>query len=418
MKLLHCADLHLDAKMTSTLDKERAKERKAELLHTFQDMISYAANHDICHILICGDLFDTKNISASARNLVSSEIEKHPEITFYYLRGNHDADNFLSGLDVVPDNLKLFSHNWTSYVVKKQNVAETGDSTVYPNDLTDMKDSADMKASTDGNVSIDGNISTEMNPVLEKECTNIVISGMELAEDNAKSAYHTLVLDSDKINIVMLHGQESETGAKDKAEVIHLRELHNKGIDYLALGHIHAYKREKLDGRGVYCYSGCLEGRGFDECGEHGFVVLDVDEEKRTVTDTFVPFAKRNLYTVYVDVTGCNSSVKMAEKIRQDLAQGQYRHEDLLKIVLTGALDVACEKNTNYLLSMFSGDYYFVKLYDETTLRVDVEDFQYDESLKGEFVRTVLSADEMPQEEKAAVIRLGLQILNNEEVSL
>ena len=57
-------------------------------------------------------------------------------------------------------------------------------------------------------------------------------------------------------------------------------------------------------------------------------------------------------------------------------------------------------------------------MYDETTLRVDVEDFQYDESLKGEFVRTVLSADEMPQEEKAAVIRLGLQILNNEEVSL
>lgn len=367
MKLLHCADLHLDAKMTSTLDKERAKERKAELLHTFQDMISYATNHDICHILICGDLFDTKNISASARNMVSSEIEKHPDITFYYLRGNHDTDNFLSGLDVVPDNLKLFSHSWTSYVV---------------------------------------------------ENSDIVISGMELAEDNAKSAYHTLVLDSDKMNIVMLHGQESETGAKDKAEVIHLRELHNKGIDYLALGHIHAYKREKLDGRGVYCYSGCLEGRGFDECGEHGFIVLDVDEEKKTITDIFVPFAKRNLYTVYVDVTGCNSSVEMAEKIRQDLTNGQYRHEDLLKIVLTGALDVACEKNTNYLLGVFLGDYYFVKLYDETTLRVDVEDFQYDESLKGEFVRTVLSADEMPQEEKAAVIRLGLQILNNEEVSL
>lgn len=394
MKLLHCADLHLDAKMTSTLDKERAKERKAELLHTFQDMISYAVNHDICHILICGDLFDTKNISASARNLVFSEIEQHPDIIFYYLRGNHDTDNFLSGPDVVPDNLKLFSHSWTSYVVEKKKIVEAGD------------------------VTIDEIASVEINPVPKKECTNIVISGMELAEDNAKSAYHTLVLDSDKINIVMLHGQESETGAKDKAEVIHLRALHNKGIDYLALGHIHAYKREKLDGRGIYCYSGCLEGRGFDECGEHGFVVLDVDEEKRTVTDTFVPFAKRNLYTVYVDVTGCNSSVEMAEKIRQDLTNGQYRHEDLLKIVLTGALDVACEKNTNYLLSMFSGDYYFVKLYDETTLRVDVEDFQYDESLKGEFVRTVLSADEMPQEEKASVIRLGLQILNNEEVSL
>ena len=51
MKLLHCADLHLDSKMTSILDKERARERKAELLHTFQDMVSYAVQNDIFHIL-------------------------------------------------------------------------------------------------------------------------------------------------------------------------------------------------------------------------------------------------------------------------------------------------------------------------------------------------------------------------------
>ena len=28
MKILHCADLHLDSKMTANLDKEKAKERK------------------------------------------------------------------------------------------------------------------------------------------------------------------------------------------------------------------------------------------------------------------------------------------------------------------------------------------------------------------------------------------------------
>ena len=51
-------------------------------------------------------------------------------------------------------------------------------------------------------------------------------------------------------------------------------------IDYLALGHIHSYKCHKLDKRGVYCYSGCLEGRGFDECGDKGFVLLETEEDR------------------------------------------------------------------------------------------------------------------------------------------
>ena len=53
--------------------------------------------------------------------------------------------------------------------------------------------------------------------------------------------------------------------------------LKNKNIDYLALGHIHGYKEAPLDGRGKYCYPGCLEGRGFDECGKKGFVLLNIE---------------------------------------------------------------------------------------------------------------------------------------------
>lgn len=371
MKLLHCADLHLDSKMTSILDKERARERKAELLHTFQDMISYAVQNNIFHILIAGDLFDTGNISAGARKLVISEITGHPDIRFYYLRGNHDRDNFLSSMESIPDNLMLFSTEWTSYTLSDEG-------TNHP----------------------------------------VVLSGIELAKGNSENVYNTLVLDSENINLVTLHGQEYETGTKDKAEIIRLRELQNKGIDYLALGHVHAYKRGKLDGRGIYCYPGCLEGRGFDECGQHGFVVLDIDEKKQTVSDTFVPFAKRQLYTVEVDVTGCGHSAEMAECIKKQLAEASCKKTDLIKVILTGALDVSSEKNINYLVQYFSGDFYFVKIYDETTLKVEPADYRNDESLKGEYVRTVLSAEDITEEEKASVIRLGLQILGNEEVLL
>lgn len=363
MKLIHCADLHLDAKMTSNLDKEKAKERKGELLHTFERMVAYAAQNDISAILIAGDMFDTKNISATTRNTVLAQIASHPDITFFYLKGNHDNDNFLSGLEQIPHNLKMFGSEWNTYKMGGVN-----------------------------------------------------ISGIELSKENSGAAYTSLVLENDKFNIVILHGQEAESVARDKAEVINLKALRNRGIDYLALGHVHAYKREQLDGRGIYCYPGCLEGRGFDECGEHGFVVLHIDDEKKTFTDVFIPFAERKLYTVEVDVSGVLSSTEMAARISKELKENNYSRENLLKIILTGMLDVECEKNVDYLVSKFKNDFYFLKIYDETSLRVNMEDYMLDESLKGEFVRMVMKSEDVSEEDKKIIIRYGLQAIAGEEL--
>ena len=86
MKIIHCADLHLDSKMTANLSKEQAKERKMEILRTFSRMVDYAAKNGVKVIIIAGDLFDTRNVSATARNLVRDTILKHPHIDFLYLK--------------------------------------------------------------------------------------------------------------------------------------------------------------------------------------------------------------------------------------------------------------------------------------------------------------------------------------------
>lgn len=355
MKFIHCADLHLDAKMSANLDKEKAKERKAEILHTFERMVEYAADNDISGILIAGDMFDTKNITAITKNTVLYQINSHPDITFYYLNGNHDNDNFLASLDAIPDNLKMFGSAWTSYDLGK-----------------------------------------------------VVISGIDLAAENTDFAHASLVLDSDKFNIVMMHGQEGE--------LINLRALKNKGIDYLALGHIHAYKKEQLDARTTYCYPGCLEGRGFDECGEHGFVVLDVNEDNGTYSHEFVSFAKRKLYTVSVDVTDCQTTSEIIAKVGVALKEAGCDETALLKIILTGTLDVECEKDVDHILTRFKAQYYFVKIYDETALKIDVEDYMLDESLKGEYVRMIMQDATLSEEDKAIIIRYGLQVIAGEEV--
>lgn len=365
MKLIHCADLHLDSKMDTNLDKERAKERKGEILHTFERMVTYADQNGVSAILIAGDMFDVKNISATARNVVLHNIAGHPGITFYYLRGNHDNDNFLSGLEDIPGNLKMFGSRWTTY---------------------------------------------------EEAGGKVAISGLELSGENAESAYVSLVLDSEKFNLVMLHGQEAKSAVKDRAEIINLKALRNKGIDYLALGHIHTYKMEKLDARGVYCYAGCLEGRGFDECGEHGFAVLDIDEDAGTYTHEFVRFAHRELYTVNVDVTDCRTTAEMVSRAARDLQSAGCDEKGLVKIVLKGVLDVECEKDIVYFQSRFRQHFYYVKVYDETRLRMDAGDYMLDESLKGEYVRQVMEDDSISEEDKKIIIRYGLQAIAGEEV--
>ncbi len=365
MKIIHCADLHLDSKLQTNLSREKAAERKAELLETFLAMVDYAAENNVSAILIAGDLFDTKRVLARTRNVVMEAILSNPGINFYYLKGNHDTALFADEPDRLPPNLMLFGSEWISYC-----------------------------------------------PEEGGECI-VRITGVELNAENHGKIYSSLVLDAGLVNIVMLHGQETASHT-DRTECIDLRALRNKGIDYLALGHVHSYKKEKLDSRGVYCYPGCLEGRGFDECGEHGFVMLEIDEEKRTVSTSFVPMAFRRLYCFPVDIIGCMTTPEFERRVRDTLAGEHYEETDLLKLVLKGAVDVECEKDLEYLEKRLEDICFFLKIEDMSEYKVDYASFVHDESLKGEFVRTVLGDASLCEEDKAIIVRYGIQALKGE----
>ena len=86
MKILHCADIHLDSAMTANLDKDKARERRSELLASFKDMVGYAVKECIGVIIIAGDLFDTRNISVGAKKEVYNIIINNPGITFIICR--------------------------------------------------------------------------------------------------------------------------------------------------------------------------------------------------------------------------------------------------------------------------------------------------------------------------------------------
>lgn len=370
MKLIHCADLHLDSRLNTHLGREQAKRRRDELLRNFERLAGYAEENGVEAVLIAGDLFDRDMVSALARSTVLSVIAAHPQIRFYYLRGNHDKGDYTDSSR--PRNLFLFGNRWKSW-----------------------QEGADGR---------------------------IMITGIELTRENLSHALSALRLEPGLFNIVMLHGQETggtaavASGHSAYAVPISIRALQGKGIDYLALGHVHSYKYAKLDSRGVYCYPGCLEGRGFDESGPHGFVLLDIDEKKLRFSARFVPFARRTLYAVDVDVTGCRSTAQINDLIRDALRSKACTEKDMVDITIRGELDVDCEVDPDYLRTDLEARCFFARLHDETTFRIDAEDYLHDESLRGEFVRLVMADDSIPEEEKTEVIRCGFQAMDGEKL--
>lgn len=354
MKFIHCADIHLDSKIEANLPTLKSKERKREILQTFLELCRFAEKERVTAVIIAGDLFDTNTCSPVTRDAVLGAIEKAQNVDFLYLCGNHDAGKTLAQQDI-PSNLKLFSDEWTTY--------------------------------TYGNVDISGAI---------------------LNDQNCRNIYDSLILKADALNIVTMHGQVSRSMGED---LIDLKELANKNIDYLALGHEHSFKDGALDKRGKWAYSGCLEGRGFDEAGQKGFIMLETDENR--VTYSFVPTNGRKIEVVDCDVTGLSDFSDMLDKI--NLSTADIEPSAMVKLNLVGKVPTGAKKDLLYFAKELNSRFYFAKLKDKTSLEIDPGAYKNDVSLKGEFIRTVLDSG-LDSEQIDRILECGLSALIGMEV--
>lgn len=357
MKILHCADLHMDSPMETHMTREQAAKRNAEILMSFQRMTEYAENENVRVVLIVGDLFDGERVTRRTVEGVLDAVRRTPQIDYLYVSGNHDDQTNAFADQEIPENFKRFTDKWNT--IKYRDVA---------------------------------------------------VSGIEITKNNASTLYEQLPAQKSRVNIVMLHGQISSACEVDQ---VNLNLLKGKNINYLALGHIHTYSCEQLDCDGIYCYPGCLEGRGFDECGEKGFVVLDTDGRK--IMPSFIPFSSRKLHRVTVDITGAatNSAVHQAMK----RASQNIDKKDMVEFILTGAADPSARIAKKYLYNLMEDDFFFVKIKDETKLILDPKDYENDISLKGEFIRLVMASD-AGEADKIKIIRTGLEALAGEEITV
>ncbi len=347
MKIIHTADLHLDSNLESNLNSIVAKERKRELLSNFEHLVDYANSHNVDRIIISGDLFDTSRISQKTRNFLIDQINANPNIDFIYVTGNHEEDSFVSTIHTIPNNLKLFTNNFSTYSYQ--------------------------------------------------DCD---ITGINYQE---KFDFTDLNLKPERVNILAIHGDINTN--------LPMAFLKDRNIDYVALGHIHKYLKGEIDERTTYCYPGCLEGRGFDECGEKGFELLEILGNK--IKSEFVPFANRTLHEVIVDISDCENYIDIKKLV--SLRCDDIREKDMVKVRLVGKYSLDIYKQNENLEDMLNERFYFAKVIDDSSLKINPLDYENDISLKGEFIRNVLKSD-LSEEDKNQVIEFGIKALMKEDL--
>lgn len=353
MKIIHTSDLHLASPLSTRLASSKVSSRKRELMANMLRLTAAATEQSAAAIIIAGDLFDSEKIGKRELDSVISVIKGVPDIAFLYLPGNHERDVIERHGDI-PENLHIFGKGWGAVKL--------------------------------GNVTVYGRSET------------------------AAGMFDTIDPDPLSVNIAVLHGELRDKSAEGGA--IGLGEIGEKKIDYLALGHYHSYSQTEFgrNGRGKAVYCGTLEGRGFDETGDKGFCLINIDEGE--VSHRFIPFAKRRLHEIEVDISGATDTHELILRIIS--AIGDIPKEDMVRICFIGSRELDLRYDKLFICEKFSTGLYYFEIKDKSKLCTRAEDYRYDKSLRGEFIRLCLDDATLDDKERELIIHCGLSALAGE----
>ncbi len=357
MKIIHCADFHIDSKSFEKFSAEKRNIKRAQLLQNFVDMVDFAEQNKVGAILLCGDIFDDKKPLKRSLKVVQDVILAHKDIIFFYIWGNHDE--FVKIFDKNPDNFVCFGDNFGKI------------------DLGD-----------------------------------VTVGGVSFKRSFDENFYDQISFDKNDFNILMLHGQIDS----DKYFMgVDLKKLDTKDIDYIAFGHVHKRADGKIGKRGIWQYAGCVESQSFANVGKCGFDVLDIKDKK--LKKEFVPFSKYDYQIVRIDITNLNNFNEILNKIDENTSN--FRKSDIVRIVFCGRISEDFELNVNVVLEKFKDKFFYVEVSNETKLVFDLKKYANESlSLKAEFINIVNADKTLTEDEKQQICLAGLEALKGEEVSI
>lgn len=362
MRILHTGDLHLDSAFSNfgARDAEHYRELGRALLKNVFD----CAKHEKCQmILVAGDLFDSRFVSNDTRALFVSLV-RGAGIPVVISPGNHDP----------------YSENSFYSLVEKENIEN-----LYIFSTSDLQ----IFEFDELRVRVFGYAFTS--PVINES----PLLTADMPEDNGYLKIFCAHTDLDS--------------PLSRYAPISLSEISRFGFAYSALGHIHN-RDEKEDAEGRIRYCGFAEGRGFDEIGEGGIFVVDVDEHSCEARK--IDISSRAFYIDEFNISSGHPYI--VEEICTHLSEQNYQSGTYLRLVLTGVADRQAVKDIKASLVEIqeSAQLEYLEIEDSTLPILDGNYLEKDVTIRGEIYRNLLpllnSAD--AEERRRAILALKIAI--------
>ncbi len=374
IKMIHAADIHLDSPF-AMLDLQKSELRRQELRSSFDALINLAYSTRANLMIIAGDLFNGAFVTHETLNMITRGFESIPDCRIVIAPGNHDP----AGEDSIYNKIR-FSNN--VFVFNSPELTSF--------DFPDI---------------------------------NCTVYGYAFTSSRMESCPIGTIGPKDKSRVNILAAHADMTSPISPYAPLSERDIELAGFDYTALGHVHNSSGVKALSNGTYyAYSGCLEGRGFDETGEKGVITarLEKDNGKLAFESKFVPFSKRTYLTHSLDITGSDSNTAILAKIDACIKESKYNDSHAVKFVLTGLLDPSLRVFTHYLEQQISS-LFLCKIEDNTLPLYECSYLESDPSIRGALfdkLRVLLESEDRTQREIASMaLRYGLIALSGGETS-
>lgn len=341
IRIIHCADLHIGAELSFL--KNKAGSRKEEILNTLINITKLCTVQGTELLVIAGDLFDSNHIDSASLTAVKNAFAAIPDTIVAIAAGNHDyfaVDSPYSD-DDWPANVLIIYKKFTTIEYPQKNL---------------------------------------------RICASSFLGSYQDSCGSPLTAP-----DDGMINILIYHGEMISEGAKSRYNPFSPKEFENSGFDYVALGHVHTATPLTRIGNTTYAYSGTPDGNGFDECGKKGVYAGTVYKHRADLS--FIETSSRTYEDISTDISALTSNSKIIKKILGQLEKtyGPSYTENLYRISLTGTIPEGFVPNVNQICSELQEFLYFVKVANRTKPDTDINILASDFSLKGLFVKKMLS---------------------------
>ena len=352
MKILHTADWHLDTPFSGFSGEKRDFLRR-ELLKIPAKIAQLAVDEGCSMILIAGDVFDGA-YSADSLDAVRTALG-NCGLPVFISPGNHDfcAPDSPWLAERWPENVHIFTGGISSVVVSDLNCRIYGA----------------------------GYSSMDCEPLLA-----------DFQKEGQESCH-----------IGLIHGDPMS--ATSPYSPVTTAQVRASGLDYLALGHIHK-SGSFASGQTLCAWPGCPMGRGYDETGEKGCYIVDLD----TKVCRFVSLNAPGIFDLEVD-TQEDAAASL------DALLPPVQSNDFYRVTLTGSGEGSAEELKERFAHLPN-----LELRDQRTEKVDIWAAAGEDTLEGVYFRMLQQMLETADEKTAAQIRLAAEIsrklLDGREVTL